>query len=250
MGYHHIHETAFVGSDSQVGHFCVILENVHIGVNCQIGHHVVIHPDTKIGDNVRIDDHAVLGKWPMRSAAISMPMSDILSPLEIHENTLIGTGAVLYRGAQIGKGCLIADYASVREESRVGDKTIIGRGTVIENRVVVGSRCKIETGTFIAGLSEIGDGCFIAPQVTATNDNFMGRTEERKKYFKGVTIRDGGRVGANSTLLPGITIEADGVAAAGALITRDIPEKRIVAGVPARSFRDVPQDQLLENQSS
>ena len=243
-----IHESAILGSGVCVGHYTVILQNVRIGVNCQIGHHVVIHPDTVVGDNCRIDDGAVLGKQPIRSSAIAIPQGENLPPLKIGNDTLVGTGATLYRGGRIGAGALIADYASVREESTVGDTTVVGRGTVIENRVRVGNRCKVETGVFIAAFSQIDDDCFIAPEVTATNDNFMGRTEERKKHFKGITIRRGGRVGTNATLLPGLTVESDGVAAAGALVTRDIPARKIVAGVPARPFRDVPEDQLLENQ--
>lgn len=241
-----IHESAIIGPSTYIGKYSVILQNVQIGSNSQIGHHVVIHPDTVVGDNCRIDDGAILGKQPLRSPTIAIPQGKNLSPLKIDNHTLIGTGVTLYRGSRVGTDSLIADYASVREESIVGNNTIIGRGTVIENRVKIGNRCKVESGVFIAAFSHIDDDCFIAPEVTATNDNFLGRTEERKKYFKGITIHRGGRIGTNATLLPGLTIGIDGVAAAGALVTRDIPPKKIVSGVPAKPFRDVPEDQLLK----
>jgi len=234
-----IHTTAKIGKSVQMGHNAVIGENV------QIGHHVVIHPDTIIGNNIRIDDHAVLGKNPMRSTAIAIKQSEHLPPLQIGEDTMIGTGAVLYRGARIGNKCLIADYASVREESSVGDVTIIGRSSVVENKVTIGKHCKVETNVFVPAFSEIGNHCFIAPHVVFTNDNFMGRTEERKKHFKGVTIQDGGRLGANSTILPGVTIQTDGVAGAGAVVTHDIPSQQMVVGVPAKHFKQVSSEQLL-----
>jgi len=243
-----IHDTATVGAGTEIGSYCVILENVRIGAGCRIGNHVVIHPDTVVGEGVRIDDHAVLGKEPMRAKPIAIKQSVDLTPLAVGDRTLIGTGATLYRGASVGVDSLIADYASVREESAVGDTTIVGRGAVIENRVSIGTHCKIETCVFVAAYSEIGDGCLVGPQVTVTNDSFMGRTEERKNHYKGITIRDGGRVGANATLLPGRTVERDGVAAAGSVVTQDVPARQIVAGVPARYLRDVPEEQLLENQ--
>lgn len=243
-----VHESVHIGSGTQHGEFCVFGENVRIGNSCVIGHHVVVHPDTVVGDDVRIDDHAVLGKTPMRSPAIAIPQGENLPALKIASRALVGTGATLYRGSIIGMDCLIADYASVREESTIGEYTIIGRGTVIENRVNVGRRCKVETGVFISAYSTIGDDCFIAPHVSATNDNFLGRTEERKKHFKGITIQNGGRIGANAILLPGLTVETDGVAAAGAVVTRNIPARKIVAGIPAKPLRDVPPEQLLQNQ--
>ena len=244
----YIHPSAKIGTQVQIGQTTIIGKNVQIGDNVQIGHHVVIHADTIIGPNVRIDDHAVLGKTPMRASAIAIKQSENLTPLKVGAETMIGTGAVLYRGAHIGTKCLIADYASVREESSVGDVTIIGRSTVVENKVTIGNHCKVETNVFVPAYSEIGNHCFIAPHVVFTNDNFMGRTEERKKHFKGVTIQSGGRIGANATLLPGLIVENDGVAAAGSVITHNIPSKQIVVGIPGKPYKQVPDNQLLQNQ--
>ena len=88
----------------------------------------------------------------------------------------------------------------------------------------------------------------MAPCVATSNDNFVGRTKERFDNFKGVIIQKGARIGVNATILPGKTIEEDSLVAAGALVTKDVPSKKIVAGMPAKEIRDVPEEQLLENQ--
>ena len=84
--------------------------------------------------------------------------------------------------------------------------------------------------------------------VATSNDNYMARGKERFKHFKGVTVRRGGRIGVHATILPGRTVGEQGVVAAGSLVTHDVPARVIVAGAPARAFRDVPDEQLLENQ--
>ena len=243
-----IHETACIGEGTQIGHYSLIDKEVEIGNNCVIGHHVVIHPGVKIGDNVRIDDHTVIGKLQMKAANSALTKDALFSPTEIGNNCLIGTSVVLYVGCKIARNVLVADFASIRENVDVGEYTIVGRGVTIEQQVRIGKRCKLETEVYITAISEIGDYCFIAPEVTFTNDNFMGRSEERFKYHKGVTLKKGARIGANATILPGITLEEDGQVAAGSVVTKDVPAKKMVLGVPAKVFRDVPEAQLLENQ--
>ncbi len=243
-----IHETSKVGEGTQIGYYSVVGERVEIGHNCVIGHHVVIHPGVRIGNNVRIDDHTVIGKLQMKAATSALTKEAAFPPTEIGDDCIIGTSVVLYVGCNIANHVLVADFASVREDVEIGEYTIVGRGVTIEQRVKIGKRCKIETEVYVTAISEIGDYCFIAPEVTFTNDNFMGRSKERFKYHKGVTLKTGARVGANATILPGIIIEEDGQVAAGSVVTKDVPARKIVLGVPARVFRDVPEAQLLENQ--
>ena len=143
---------------------------------------------------------------------------------------------------------MIADLATIREAVSVGDFTIVGRGVAIENKCTVGRYCKLETNVYLAAYSTIEDRVFLAPGVLTSNDNFIGRTEERFKHFKGATVRRGGRVGVGAVLLPGIEIESDAVVAAGAVQTRNADEDTIYAGVPARKFGAVPAEQKLDNQ--
>jgi UDP-3-O-[3-hydroxymyristoyl] glucosamine N-acyltransferase len=243
-----VHATATLGAGTTLGEHCVVGANVRIGTGCRLGHGVVIHADTVIGNDVRIDDHASLGKSPMRAANSATTREQELPPLTVGDVCIVGTGVVLYRGAVIDGKVLLADLCTVRENVTIGRGTIVGRGVTVENFCSVGRYCKLESECYITAYSTLEDRVFVAPGVVTSNDNFVGRTAERFKHFKGVTVRKGGRVGAGSVLLPGITVGEDGLVAAGSVVTRDVPPRTIVVGCPARPWRDVPVEQLLENQ--
>ncbi|MDD3730761.1 MAG: DapH/DapD/GlmU-related protein [candidate division Zixibacteria bacterium] len=241
--------TAKIGAGTRYGEFCYFAGHVKIGEDCEIGHHVVIHEGTFIGDNVRIDDGAVIGKLPMKAANTAVTKDQEFPPARIAAGCIIGTHVVIYRGSDIGLRVLIADLATVRENVTIGEYTIVGRGVAVENFCKIGCYVKLETNVYITAYSELEDRVFVAPCVATSNDNYIGRTEERFKHFKGVTIKKGARIGVHATILPGLVINEDSLVAAGALVTKDTPAKKIVAGVPARVFRDVPPEQLLENQN-
>ena len=101
----HVHETAKVGTDTEIGQFTIVSENVRIGRNCRIGHHVVIHPDTVIGDHVRIDDHATVGKLPMKAANSALTQIAQLDPTQIESGVMLGTSAIIYRSARVKITC-------------------------------------------------------------------------------------------------------------------------------------------------
>ena len=244
----YVSASAKIGANTKIGRFVVIEDDVIIGENCLIGHNVVIHRGTIIGDNVRIDDNTVVGKKPMRSINSIFKDEKELPPAKIHNGCLIGAGVIIYCGCEIGENTLVADLSTIRENVTIGNKTIIGRGVAVENFCKIGSNCKLETNVYLTAYSEVEDYVFIAPGVVTSNDNFAARSKERFKHFRGVTIKKGGRVGAQATILPGKVIYEDGFAAAGSVVTKDVESGKIVAGNPAKVLRDVPEDQLLKNQ--
>lgn len=243
-----IHPSAQVGAGTTMGEYCVIGAGVRLGTHCKLGHHVVIHADTIVGNDVRIDDHASLGKLPMKAANSATTKEQDLPPLTVGEGSIVGTGVVLYRGASIDGKVLMADLSTVRENVTVGRGTIVGRGVTIENFCSVGRYCKLESESYLCAYSTLEDRVFVAPGVVTSNDNFVGRTQERFKHFKGVTVKKGGRIGACSVTLPGVVIGEDALVAAGSTVTKDVEPRMLVMGKPARPLRPVPVEQLLENQ--
>ncbi|MEJ5257320.1 MAG: acyltransferase [Fervidobacterium sp.] len=244
-----ISSSAKIGKNVVFGENVVVEDNVVIGDNAVIGHNVVIRKDTIIGEGCVVADNTILGKKPFKASASATTDEKELPPLVLGKYVTVGANCVIYRGAVLRDFVFVGDLASIREDVEIGEYTIIGRGVAVENKTKIGKYVKIETNAYITAISTIEDYCFIAPGVTFTNDNFLGRTEERKKHFKGPTLKKGARIGANSTILPGITIAEDTLVAAGSVVTRNTLPKKIYMGVPAREYKDVPTEQLLENQS-
>lgn len=245
MYYHNnifIDKTAKIGQECVLGHNVVILEHVVIGDKAKIGNNVVIRPKTKIGNNSYIDDGTILGRTP-RSGAFSKRKVGQVGSLEIGDNCVIGANTIVYAGTKIGNDVLIGDLASIRENINIGNNVIIGRLVMVEPHTKVGSSVKIQTGTHITGDATIEDFVFFGDEVSTSNDNTMGRSAAIDQ--KGFYAKKGARIGSNATILPGIVIGANAVIAAGSVVTRNIPDKKIVMGVPARIVRDVDDREII-----
>ncbi len=242
-----VHETAKVSKKVRIGENAVILAGVELGEDIEIGHNCVIHKGTRLGAGTVVGDGAVVGKQPNPAKTSSVSYSEPLAPLEVGEGCIIGAGAVLYAGSTVGNNTMVADLASIRENSRIGDFVLIGRGVCVENGVEIGNYTKVQSNAYITAYTVLEDHVFIAPCVTTTNDNFMGRTEERFKYMRGAHVKRGARVGGNAILLPGISIGEEAFVAAGSVVTRDIPPGKLVMGVPAKVVRDVSEEEKLKD---
>lgn len=242
-----IHDSVQMGVNVKVGPFAVIEEGVVLGSDVTVGPHVVIHAGTVIGSGVTVHAGAVLGRWPKPAKTSTVKVDPGLPPLEIGDGVTIGAAAVLYRGSRIGRNVMIGDTATIREKCTVGDDVVIGRGVAVENQVVIGHRTKIQTNAYITAYTVLEDHVFIAPCVITTNDNFMGRTEERFKYISGPTVKRGARVGGGAVLLPGVVVERESFIAAGAVVNRNTEPGMVYVGVPARPLRKVPDREKLEH---
>jgi acetyltransferase-like isoleucine patch superfamily enzyme len=243
-----IDPTAEIGERCELGRNVVVVAGARIGAGCTIGNNAVIRAGTVLGQGVVVGDNAVLGRQPRPSPTSTVQIQDPLPGLVVGDECNIGAGAVVYAGTTIGRQTMIADQAFVRERCAIGDYVIVGRGVTVENETIIGDYVKIQTGAYVTAYMTVEDHVFIAPGVYTTNDNYMGRTEERFKFRKGPTIRFGARVGANTTLLPGIEIGREAFVAAGAVVTHDVPPATLVMGVPARPVRSVPEREWAENQ--
>ncbi len=207
----------------------------------------IVYPGTVLGEGVKVLEHAVVGKQPSLSPR-STASRDPLEPTRIGDGTIVSTGAIVFAGAKIGARVILGDQSCVRERVVVGDDVVIGRGSLVENDTTIGAMTKIQAEAYITAYSTLEEHVFIAPCVVTTNDNFMGRTEQRLELIEGPTIRRGARIGGGAILLPGVEVGEDAFVGAGAVVTKDVEPRMLVVGNPARVLRPVAADELLENQ--
>jgi len=158
--------------------------------------------------------------------------------------TVIGAGAtirshtVIYAGNRIGDGFQTGHHALVREHNTIGDHVSIGSGSVVEHHVTIGDGVRIHSQAFVPEYSVLEDGCWLGPNVVFTNDRYPN-SRRSKANLVGPHIGQRARIGANSTILPGVCIGANALVGAGSVVTADVPPGKVVAGNPARIIGDV-----------
>jgi len=132
--------------------------------------------------------------------------------------------------ARIGENVQIWHFTYIGENTVIGDNTKIGSLVHIDYCVKIGENCKIEGQTYIPPGVEIGDGVFVGPGVVFTNDRYPMSDKREKTVVENEAV-----IGAGAVILPGITIGARAVVAAGGLVTRDVPPGLVVKN-PHRAY--------------
>ena len=220
-------------------------DGVRLGEGVRLGAYVVVHADTMIGDGCEIQHGAILGKPPKLARHSSAARGAPPAPLVLRPGAVICARAVVFAGAEVGEGAILGDQSYVRERARIGPDSVIGRGSAVDNDVVVGARVRVQTDVYLTAFSEVEDDVFVGPGACTTNDDTMSR-HGTEYELRGARLRRACRVGGGAVLCPGVEIGEEAFVAAGAVVTRDVPARGVVMGVPARVVREVPDTDLVE----
>jgi UDP-2-acetamido-3-amino-2,3-dideoxy-glucuronate N-acetyltransferase len=144
--------------------------------------------------------------------------------------------AVIDKGAKIGDGCRIWHFVHVCKDAVVGKNVSIGQGCFIGNRVTIGDGSKIQNNVSVYDNVYIENDVFCGPSVVFTNVINPRAEVDRKLEFKNTNIRAGATLGANCTIICGVTIGTYAFVGAGAVITADVPDFALMVGNPARQI--------------
>lgn len=239
-----IHKNAIVDKNAYIDTFSIIGKGVKIESGVYISNGAKIYGNALIQSGTYIGENCIIGH-PQRAELLTIVRSktnvtDYESPLiSIGTNCTIRAGSIIYSEVSIGNNCQTGHNVMIREKTSIGHDTVIGTNTVIDGNVVVGNGVSIQTGVYIPLNCRIGNNVFMGPFSKLTNDKYMMR---KVPDLIGPTIEDEVSLGANSVILPGITLKRGTMVGAGAVVTKNTAEGDIVVGNPAKFLKKKPAD--------
>lgn len=193
---------------------------VHIASTAKIFPGVIFE-----GDAV-VEDFAIIG-------CPAAGHSETLMKTHIGNSAHIRSHTVIYAGNVIGKGFSTGHHAMIREENSIGDDVSIGSFCNVEHHVKIARGVRLHTGVFVPEFSVLEEEAWLGPRVTLTNARYP-KSPGAKDSLAGPLVRRSARLGANSTVLPGVTIGENALVGAGAVVVRDVESGAVVVGNPAR----------------
>jgi acetyltransferase-like isoleucine patch superfamily enzyme len=233
-----IHESAYIDNFTAIGNGVKIESDVYISKGVKIYGNALIQSGTYVGENCIIGhpQRADLSKI----VKDKMEITDYKSPLvTIGRDCTIRAGTIIYSEVNMGEKCQTGHFAMIREKTSIGSNTLIGTNTVIDGNVIIGEDVSIQTGVYIPLYSKIGNNVFMGPFSKLTNDKYMTRKEFA---LIGPNIEDNVSLGANSVILPGITLKMGTIVGAGSVVTKNTNENDIVIGNPAKLLKKKTED--------
>lgn len=151
-------------------------------------------------------------------------------PVTIHPS------AIVDEGAQIGEGSRVWHFVHVCGGARVGQNVSMGQNVFIGNKVTIGDNCKIQNNVSVYDNVHLEEGVFCGPSMVFTNVYNPRSLIERKDEYRDTLIKKGATLGANCTIVCGVTVGEYAFVGAGAVINKDVPAYALMVGVPARQI--------------
>jgi acetyltransferase-like isoleucine patch superfamily enzyme len=192
----------------------------------------LIYPSVIIGAGTKVEEPSIVGK-----PAQGMQPGERRT--SVGENSVVRPFTTIYAGVIAGDELQTGQGVTVREDNIIGKKVSIGTNSVLECGNRIGDRVRIHTGCFLE-LVTIEDDVFIGANVVFTDDPHPP-CPRYKECRGGVTIKRGAKIGANSTILPGVTIGERSLIGAGSVVTADVPADAVAVGNPARVIKRIDQ---------
>ena len=144
--------------------------------------------------------------------------------------------AIIDEGASIGESTKVWHFSHVCTGAIIGEGCSLGQNVFVGNRVVIGSHCKIQNNVSVYDKVTLEDDVFCGPSMVFTNVYNPRSAVSRKNEYRDTLVRQGATLGANCTVVCGVTIGCYAFIGAGAVVNKDVPDYALMVGVPARQI--------------
>ncbi|QIM68781.1 acyltransferase [Basfia succiniciproducens] len=144
--------------------------------------------------------------------------------------------AIIDEGAEIGEGSRVWHFAHICGGAKIGKGVSLGQNVFVGNKVRIGDHCKVQNNVSVYDNVYLEEGVFCGPSMVFTNVYNPRSLIERKSEYKDTLVKKGATLGANSTIVCGVTVGAYAFVGAGAVINRDVPDYALMVGVPAKQI--------------
>ncbi len=191
-----------------------------------------VYEGVTIGCGTRLEAPCIVG-LPARGEAAGERVTTI------GEDGVLRPFTTVYGGVRAGDRLQTGQGASIREDNVLGQDVSVGTNAALEHGNRIGNRVRIHTGCFLE-LVTLEDDVFVGPNVVFTDDPHPPCPEYRR-CTGGAVVHEHARIGANSTILPGVVIGAGAVVGAGSVVTKEVPPGAVVVGNPARVIKGVDE---------
>jgi len=148
----------------------------------------------------------------------------------------VHSSAIVDEGAQIGEGSRVWHFVHVCGGARIGKNVSMGQGVFVGNKVTIGDNCKIQNNVSVYDNVHLEEGVFCGPSMVFTNVYNPRSLIERKSEYRETLVKKGATLGANCTVVCGVTINEYAFVGAGAVINKDVPAYALMVGVPAKQI--------------
>ena len=149
---------------------------------------------------------------------------------------MIHPSAIVDDGAKIGDGCRIWHFVHVCSGAVIGNNTSLGQGVFVGGEAIIGKNCKIQNNVSVYDGVVLEDDVFVGPSAVFTNVYNPRSAIIRKNEYRQTVVGQGATIGANATVVCGVTIGQHSFIAAGAVVTKDVPDHALIVGVPGQQI--------------
>jgi len=222
-----------------------LLGQVKMGNHIYIGPSVLIYGSCEIGEGSYIGANCIIGfptRAELRSGREAGSPEGLMKRrrgwVRIGRGVTIRTNCIIYPEVKLGDEVELGHNVLLREQTEIGRCTLIGSNVTVDGKCKIGSKVSVQTGAYISINTNIEDKAFLGPNCALLNDRYM---KQSAYALRGPTVKAGASIGGGAVIMPNITGGKGSVVGAGAIVTKDVEPKVIVAGVPAKKLKGVPK---------